>query len=126
MSVEENKGIILHIWNECNRGNLAVIDECFADNFVRYAHDGTTMDRAGYRKMSAMILKNMPDCHVTIDDMVAEGDKVAFRITITGTETGGWGNMPPTNKRTVTKETYFARLENGKIVEYVNLNRMLN
>jgi predicted ester cyclase len=74
---------------------------------------------------TCMIIKNMPDCHITVDDMVAEGDKVAFRITITGTETGGSGNMPPTNKRTVVKEAYFARLKTGKIVEYVNLNRQI-
>ena len=114
MSVEENKATIYHIWDELNRGNLAVIDECFADNFVRYAHDGKTMDRQGYKNFGAMISKNMPDFHVTVDDMVAEKDKVAFRMTITGTLN---------NKRSITKETYFARFENDKIVEYVNLNR---
>ncbi len=48
MSVEENKALIRRIWDECNRGNLTVIDEFFDDSFVRYAHDGTTMDKQGY------------------------------------------------------------------------------
>jgi predicted ester cyclase len=117
MSVEENKATILHMWEELNQGNLTVLDECFADNFVRYAHDGKTMDKQGYRNFCAMIIKNMPDFNVTIDDIVAEKNKVAFRMTITGTFNG---------KRSITKETYFARFEGNKVVEYVNLNRQLD
>lgn len=117
MSIEENKATIRHVWDEINRGNLAVLDECFAGNFVRIAHDGKTMDRQGYRNMSTMILKNAPDTRATVDDMVAEGDKVAYRMTLTGTSNG---------KPFVSKETYFARFEGGKIVEYVNLFRMLD
>jgi predicted ester cyclase len=117
MSVEENKSIILHIWDECNRGNLNVLDECFADSFVRYAHDGTTMDKQGYKKFGTMVIKNIPDFHAVIDDILAEGEKIAFRLTITGTDHG---------KPFVQKETYFALIEDGKVVEYVNLNRRLD
>jgi predicted ester cyclase len=114
MSVEENKATIRHVWDEVNKGNLTVIDECFADNFVRIAHDGKTMDRQGYKNMSSFILKNTHDLRITVDDMVGEGDKVAYRMTLTGTNSG---------KQVVFSETYFARFENGKIIEYVNLNR---
>ena len=123
MSVEENKATIRRVWDECNKGNLSVIDECFADNFVRYDHFGKTMDRAGYKRMSAFILKSSPDFHVTIDDMIGEGDKVAFRMTISGTNTGAVGPTPPTGKPYTFKEVYFARFEGGKVAEYVNLNR---
>ena len=117
MSVEENKATIHHIWDEINRGNLVVIDECFADNFVRYAHDGTTMDRQGYKDMCAFIFKNAPDTRIKIDDMVGEGDKIAYRMTMTGTSNG---------KPYVAKETYFAQFEGGEVLEYVNLNRILD
>ena len=117
MSVEENKALILHIWKESSSGNLKVMDEYFADNFVRYAYDGTTMDKLAYKNFGAMVLKNIPDFHFSIDDMVAEGDKVAFRMTMTGTDHG---------KPFVEKETYFARIEGGKVVEYVNLSRRIN
>ena len=123
MSVEENKATVRRIWDECNRGNLEVIDECFAGNFVRYDHFGKTMDRAGYKRMIAFILKSSPDLHVTIDDIVGEGDKVAFRVTLTGTSTVAAGPMLPTGKPYTYKEVYFARFEGGKVVEYVNLNR---
>ena len=117
MSVEDNKAVIRHVWDEVNKGNLTVIDECFADNFMRIAHDDKQMDRQGYKNMSAFILKNSPNLHVVIDDMVGEGNKIAFRMTMTGNSNG---------KPYTAKETYFATLDNGKIIEYVNLNRMLD
>jgi predicted ester cyclase len=123
MSVEENKAIIRHIWDDINRGNLAVIDECFADNFVRYDHNGQIMDRVGYKRMCTFIIKNMPDFHVTIDDMIGEGEKIAFRMTITGTNTGSAEANSPTEQRVTYKEVYFTRFEKAKVVEYVNLNR---
>ncbi len=58
-------------------------------------------------------MKNIPDFHAAIDDFVAEGDKVAMRMTITGTEN---------RKPFVEKETYFVRFKDGKVVEYVNLS----
>ena len=111
MTIEYNKAIIRRVWKELMQGNLGIIDECFTDNFVRYAHDGTTMDRQGYKNYCSMINKNSP--RVTIDDMIGEGDKVAYRMTFKNT-----------NGKPVIKETYFTRFENGKIVEYVNLYRM--
>jgi ketosteroid isomerase-like protein len=117
MSVEENKALIRRVWDELNKGNLEILDECFDDNFVRIAYDGKKMDKQGYRNMSAFILKNSPDTQIILDDMVGEGDKVAFRMTITGSSNG---------KPFTAKETYFASLDSGKIVEYVNLNRMLD
>ena len=116
MSVEENKATIRRILDEVNRGNLDIIDECFAANFVRYAYDGKTMDRQGYRNMAAAILKNAPDTRIVVDDMVGEGDKVAWRMTLTWTSNGKPG---------AAKETYFARFEGGRVVEYVNLVRFL-
>ncbi len=113
MSVEENKATIRRVWEELMKGNLGIIEECFTDNFIRYAHDGTTMNRRGYRNYCSMINDNSP--RVTIDDMIAEGDKVAYRITFKNNR-----GIP------VIKETYFTRFENGKIIEYVNLYRMLD
>ncbi len=123
MSVEENKATIRRVWDECNKGNLGVIDECFAANFIRYDHFGKTMDLAGYKRMTAFIQKSSPDFQVTVDDMIGEGDKVAFRMTITGTNTGAAGPTPPTGPPSTFKEVYFTRFEGGRIAEYVNLNR---
>ena len=52
MSIEKNKALILRFWDEVNKGNLTIVDECFADNFVRYAADGQEMDRDGYKNFA--------------------------------------------------------------------------
>jgi predicted ester cyclase len=121
MSVEENKAAISHVWNELNRGNLAVIDECFADNFVRYSQDGKTMNRETYKNnICAVLIKAVPDIHFEVEDMVAEGDKVAFRFSFGGTNPGFWTSVPAGQRFLVT-EVYFTRFANGKIVEFKNL-----
>jgi len=58
-----------------------------------------------------------PDMHVTIDDMVAEGDKVAARVTITGTHKGEFMGIPPTNKKWTISLITISRIAGGKIVE---------
>lgn len=120
MSIEENKAVILRFWEQFNKGNLEVMDECFSDNFVRYAIDGTVMDREGYRQMCTRLLNTYPDLQVTIGDIVAEGDKVAFYFTLSGTRKGESKGNPPTGKYFAMSEAYFSRFEDGKIVEFRN------
>ena len=121
MSVEENKATIAHIWSELNRGNLAVIDECFADNFVRYSQDGKTMNRESYKNnICAALIKGVSDIRFEVEDMVAEGDKVAFRFSFSGTNPGYWQSVPAGQRFSVT-EVYFARFVNGKVSEFKNL-----
>ncbi|HEY94150.1 MAG TPA: ester cyclase [Dehalococcoidia bacterium] len=117
MGTEENKALLRLWWDAFNSHNLTVIEKYFSDNFVRYAHDGQTMDREGYRNMCEWIFEVTPDTKFIVDDMVAEGDKVAFRMTGSGTYN---------NKPSVIKEAYFARFDNGKIVEFHNIFHILD
>jgi predicted ester cyclase len=121
MSIEENKATIRRVWDELNHGNLAIIDECFADNFVRYALDGSTMNRESYKNnVCAALIKGVPDVHFEVEDMVAEGDKLAFRFSFSGTNPGFWRAVPAGQKFSVT-EVYFVRFADGKIIEFKNL-----
>jgi steroid delta-isomerase-like uncharacterized protein len=120
MSTEENKATIYRLFEELNKGNVAIMDEVFADNFVRHAPDGTTMDKNGYKQLMNTLTDALPDNSSNIDDIVAEGDRAAFRFTWEGTHKGDLMGIPPTHKKISMKEAYFAHFENGKIVEYVN------
>jgi predicted ester cyclase len=120
-TIEKNKATITYIWDELNKGNLAVIDECFADNFVRYSQNGKTMNRESYKNyICAPLIKGVPDIHFEVEDMVAEGDKVAFRFSFGGTNPGFWLSVPAGQRFSVT-EVYFARFVNNKIVEFKNI-----
>ena len=99
MSTEDNKAIARRIFEEVgSQGNFAVIDEAVSPNFV-------------YRTSA------FPEFHYTVEDMIAEGDKVVARWTATGTHKGDMMGIPPTGKQaTVTGITTF-RFANGKMVE---------
>jgi predicted ester cyclase len=122
MSIEENKALIFRFWDEVNKGNVSIVDECFADNFVRYAADGQKMDRDGYKNLCTNMLSYFPGVHFTVDDIVAEEDRVAFRFTWIATAQNDTpdGSYKKGEQIKVT-EDYFCRLENGNIVEFNNL-----
>ena len=83
---EANKAVIGR-WAELwNAGDLAIADEIFAEDFVPHVPGYPDInDRESYKASVAYYRGVIPDWHVEVDDMVAEGDKVAFRITCTGT-----------------------------------------
>jgi steroid delta-isomerase-like uncharacterized protein len=127
MSIEEeNKTVIQRFVDELNKGNLAVMDESLADNFVRTAINQPDMDKEGYKQFIAMLNNAFPDIQCTIVDVVAEGDKVAYRTSITGTHKGNLMGIAPTGKQFKITEDYFSRFEGGKIVEHNNLADMLS
>jgi steroid delta-isomerase-like uncharacterized protein len=120
-SSERNKAIIYHLIEQWNKGNLAVFDECFADSFTRCGQGVPNMDKAGYKRFCSMIMRGNPDIQMKIDDIIAEGDRVAFCWTLTGTNTAESFGKPPTGKRFSITEDYFVRFADGKIVEFKNL-----
>jgi len=125
MGIEENKEVVRRYWNELNKGNLDYMDECFSDNFINYRIDGTTLDKTGYKQFVAAFFDAFPDLHVTIEDIVAEGDIVAFSFTLTGNMEKEYKGNPPTGKPVSFIEAYFARIENGKITEFRNFQAQI-
>jgi predicted ester cyclase len=75
---EENKELVRRYYREWNAGNLDVIDELFADERVA----------AGVRRGCGAYLAAFPDLHASIEELVAEGDKVVCRSNTTGTHDG--------------------------------------
>lgn len=119
MSTEENKVLgrrwIEEIWD---KGNLAVVDEILASNFVfHYAPPGVAPDREGYKQTLTMYRTSSPDMHYTVDDMVAEGDKVAIRWAGKGTHRGDLMEIAPTGKKVTITGISIIRIAGGKIVE---------
>ena len=80
---------------------------------------------AGFLAIVEMMRGGFPDIQWTLEDMVAEGDKVAARFTIRGTHRGPFFGVPPTGKAIVGQSTSFYRLAGGQIVEDHGLPDML-
>ena len=115
MSVEENKAIAKR-WNEelMNKGNLDIIDELGDVNYVNHSDDS---DRAAFRQSIAESQASFSGGGITIEDTIAEGDKVAIRWTLRGTHTGAFMGVPATGKQVTFTGVSIYRIANGKIVE---------
>ena len=69
------------------------------------------------KEVWTMLLRGYPDLHITIEDLIEEGDKIVFRNTVTGTHGGEHMGIPPTGKSVTYNEIFIARFANGRIVE---------
>ncbi len=117
MSVEENKALYLSYIEEVfNKQNLAWVDANFVPNWVNHDPSGPETAEA-FKQRLTMQLTALPDMHFTVDDMVAEGDKVAARWTATGTHKVPIMGIPPTGKQVTIRGNGYIRCEGGKIVE---------
>src|SRR5687768_9906231 len=118
--VERNKAVVRRFVEEVqNQKNFAVYDELNDPEFVNLsAPAGMPADREGGKLYLGAFFKAFPDCQFTIDDMIAEGDRVATKKTFIGTHTGDFGQIPPTGRRVTLQYVDIIRVRDGKIVEH--------
>jgi len=69
------------------------------------------------KQVWAMLLRGLPDLHVAVEDVIAEGDKVVSRNTVTGTHQGEYRGLPPTGKSVTYNEIFIFRFAGGRIAE---------
>ena len=121
---EHNKAIVRRLFAELwNNGNLLVADEVFAPNYAHYDPSTPDFGRGpDSEKMRAALYRTaFPDLHLTIEDVIAEGETVMTRWSCRGTHKGDLNGIAPTGKHITITGLTVARVSNGKIVEgYVN------
>ena len=93
MSVEENKASIRAFFEMDVGQSLDTVDELFHPDFVYHTLDGD-IDREGYKQLNAAILASFPDCRYSLDDIIAEGDKVVERWTMYATHKAEFNGIP--------------------------------
>jgi hypothetical protein len=69
------------------------------------------------KEVFARLHRAFPDLHITVEDLIEEGDKVVGRNTVTGTHQGEYMGLPPTGKSVTYKEIFIIRFVNGRIAE---------
>jgi steroid delta-isomerase-like uncharacterized protein len=127
VSAEENKALIREIIEEVwNKGDLAAVDRYFAPDYVDHTpFPGQGPGPEGYRQVVTAIRDAFPDLHLTLEDILGEGDKVAFRYTMGGTHQGDFMGIPPTGNPFSVGGMIIARIAEGKAVErWANLNTL--
>lgn len=129
MSAEQNKTIARRVVEEWyNQGNSAVADELYASDYIH--HDPALpleLQRGltAYKQVIGMFRAAFPDFYMTLDDVIAEGDKVVGRWTFRGTHQGELMGIPATGKQVTLTGIAISRIADDKVVEgWVNFDAM--
>ncbi len=120
-TAESNKEVVSRLYAEVmGQGNMAVADEVLAVNYVdhRLPFPDLPPNREGLKETVARVRAAFPDIAPVIEDIVAGDDRVAVRVTATGTHQNPFNGIPPTGNRLTWQELHIFRLADGKIVEH--------
>lgn len=115
---EKNKAVAKRVVEEVfNRGNMSLLPVLVAKDYVYHGATGECRGPEGLGEIIAAYRVAFPDIRATVEEMVAEGDTVACRMTIRGTFKSEFMGIPPTGKRLETMEEVFIHFRDGQEVE---------
>ena len=119
MSLNENKVLIHQLINEVStKGKFEVLNELLSDNYIEHAGPPTLpQGREAFKQLTLVFRNAFPDWTFTIEDVVAEGDRMAIRGTGRGTHLGTFLHFPPTGKQGTMQAMHLFRVDDGKVVE---------
>src|SRR5260370_19998342 len=118
MSTEENKALIRRFIEGGNRGNVTefstTVDELFVPDFVRHDPAGGFRSREDYKRHLLSLHAALPG-QLTIEDLIAEGEKVVVRFTYHSTHQGPWRGLHPSAKPVTFTGFFICRILDAKI-----------
>jgi steroid delta-isomerase-like uncharacterized protein len=116
--LEQNKELARKVFEDVQTdGNAEIIDELVTADYVGHTPLGDIHGPEGARQFDAMLHEAFPDKTVTIEDQIAEGDRVVTRWVCHGTHNGQFQGLSPTGKKIALTGTTIFRIANGKLVE---------
>ena len=120
MSTDENKALFRRLIEEIlNKGNLALIDELFSPDYVDHNPvPGIAAGSEGLKQMFAMFRSAFSDLRITVEDLIAEDDKVVGRVAARGTHRGELMGIAATGKQIDMGEIHIFRVVGGKAAEH--------
>lgn len=127
MSTEQNKALVRRFLEEVfNQGKLETADELVAPTYLRHGMPTSVSPGPESLKQSAAAWRRaFPDVHGEVDDILAEGDRVAYRWTIRGTHQGGFMGAAGAGQQVTVSGMTFFRFADGQIVETWDMGDML-
>jgi steroid delta-isomerase-like uncharacterized protein len=117
MTTDDNKALVRRFISEIfEQGRPEAVDELCADDFI--GHTWGNADKAGLKAAMARVAQGLADARFTIEDEIAEADRVAVRVTASGRQVGEFMGMPATGRSYEIGEIHIFRLRDGKVVEH--------
>jgi steroid delta-isomerase-like uncharacterized protein len=123
MSAHEtsNKATIRRLMDAMNTGDAELIsqmvDEVFDPDVKQHSPFEATGTQALKEGVVARLYRAFPDLHITLEDLIEEGDKVVEKDLVTGTHQGEFNGLPPTGRSVSYHEIFIMRFANGRIAE---------
>lgn len=119
MSVEANKAVARRLFEELwNDANPQAVERLVAEDFVDHSPPpGITPDRRGLEQWVAAVTRAFPDLHFTIEEQIAEGDKVVTRWTAHGTHRDSFLGIEATGKQVIIAGVSIWRIIDGSVQE---------
>jgi steroid delta-isomerase-like uncharacterized protein len=116
---EDPKSLIRRLYDEVSAGNLAALDELLSDDVIEHEQfPGLEPNKEGVKQFFAMFRSAFPDLRMEPHEMLAEGDLVCARMTVTGTHQGEFRGVPPTGKRIEMEGIDIVRTRDGQAIEH--------
>jgi steroid delta-isomerase-like uncharacterized protein len=119
MALDENKALYRRWFEEVvTARDLQLADDLLAPDYVlHFPGLPGPVDRAGHKQLLQMFHHAFPNWQETVEDVIAEGDKVVIRVTGTGTHEGDFQGVPPSHTRVTATGVGIGRIAHGQIVE---------
>jgi len=115
---EQNKKLIVRLIEEMDKGNFDIFDELSSDDYVcHFSWIPEPLDREARKQFMKATMVSFPDFNHTIEDVIAQGDKVVIRFTNRGTHEGVFRGIPPTGNKIEYTAIFIGRFVDGKVVE---------
>jgi steroid delta-isomerase-like uncharacterized protein len=116
-----NKAAFRRFQDAMNTGDAELVSQAIDEVFAPDVKQHTPLEATGAQTLKEMVFARLyrafPDLHITVEDVIAEGDKVVERDTVTGTHQGEYMGLPPTGKSVAYHEIFIMRFVNGRIAE---------
>jgi steroid delta-isomerase-like uncharacterized protein len=118
-SLEANKAVVRRFVDEIFvAGSADAVDQLIAPDAVFHTYPFGDDPRGGMRASIERVAAGLADVQFTVNDLVAEGDLVAARLTTAASHTGVFMGMPPTGKRYEIEELHLFRIRDGQVIEH--------
>ncbi|MBF6605581.1 MAG: ester cyclase [Chloroflexi bacterium] len=119
MSIEENKALVRRFIDEVFvAGSFAAVDELMVEDFMPHTWGSMGSGRQALKDAITRVSTGLTDTSMTIEDMIAEDDRVAVRLTSRAVQVGPFMGLPPSGKAYSIGEIHIFRLRDGRVSEH--------
>jgi steroid delta-isomerase-like uncharacterized protein len=116
---DDAKTLLRRLYDELGAGNLGVIDELVADNFIEHEEfPGLQPNKEGLKQFFSMLHSAFPDLRMEVHEMLADDDLASARVTATGTHEGEFMGLQPGGRRIDVQIFDMLRIRDGQVTEH--------